>query len=179
MMWQESLFLPWHSIRSTLNLVVCFIPVPILIFKNSASASLILLNCVDIPNISVFSLRSDEMFAMVANSNCRFFSFMLGSAAPFVTEGFSKLILYLMVPFVVIVNYLLNKNVVSVNFPAHSQRPREVSDVKKSLREIFKESYRLIHRLFIDYSSKVFMEHVNYIKEFCWQLLQHSIAAVH
>ena len=92
---------------------------------------------------------------------------MLDSAVPFVTEGFSKLILYLMVPFVVVVNYLLNKNVVSVNFPAHSPRPREVSDVKKSLREIFKESYRLIHRLFIDYSSKVFMEHVNYIKEFC------------
>ena len=126
----------------------------------------------------IISLGSDEMFAMVANSNCVFF-FMLDSAVPFVTEGFSKLILYLMVPFVVVVNYLLNKNVVSVNFPAHSPRPREVSDVKKSLREIFKESYRLIHRLFIDYSSKVFMEHVNYIKEFCWQLLQHSIAAVH
>ena len=107
------------------------------------------------------------MFAMVANSNCRFFSFMLDSAAPFVTEGFSKLILYLMVPFVVVVNYLLNKNVVSVNFPAHSPRLREVSDVKKSLREMFKESYHLIHRLFIDYSSKVFMEHVSYIKEFC------------
>ena len=55
------------------------------------------------------------MFAMVANSNCRFFSFMMDSAAPFVTKGFSKLILYLMVPFVVVVNYLLNKNVVSVN----------------------------------------------------------------
>ena len=143
------------------------IHVPILIFKNSASTSLMLLNCVDIPNISVFSLRSDEMFAMVANSNCRFFFFMLDSVVPSVTEGFSKLILYLMVPFVVVVNYLLNKNVLSVNFPAHSPQAREVPDVKKSLREIFKESYRLVHRLFIDYSSKVFMEHVNYIKEFC------------
>ena len=90
---------------------------------------------------------------------------MLDSAVSFVTEGFSKFILYLMVPFVVVVNYLLNKNVVSVNFTAHSPRPTDVSDVKKSLREIFKESYR--HRLFVDYSSKVFMEHVNYIKEFC------------
>ena len=104
---------------------------------------------------------------MVANSNCRFFSFILDSAVRFVTEGFSKLILHLTVPFVVVVNYLLNKNVVSVNFAAHSPRPREVSDVKMGLREIFKKSYHLIHKLFIDYSSKVFMEHVNYIKEFC------------
>ena len=61
------------------------------------------------------------MFPVVANSNCCFFSFTLDFAASFVTEGFSKLILYLMVPFVVVVvvvNYLLNKNVVSVNLPA-------------------------------------------------------------
>ena len=85
------------------------------------------------------------------------FFFYVGSVAPFVTEGFSKFILYLMVPFDVVVNYRLNKNVVSVNFPG--PQPREVSDVKKSLREILKESYRLI----IDYSSEVFMERVNYI----------------
>ena len=48
------------------------------------------------------------------------FFFYVGSVASFVTEGFSKLILYLMVPFDVVVDYLLNKNVVSVNFPAHS-----------------------------------------------------------
>ena len=72
---------------------------------------------------------------MVANSNCRgFFSFTLDSAASFVTEGFSKLILYLMVPFVVVVNYLLNKNVVSVNLPAH------IPGKCQSLREIFKEA---------------------------------------
>ena len=62
------------------------------------------------------------MFPVVANSNCCFFSFTLDFAASFVTEGFSKLILYLMVPFVeVVVNYLLNKNVVSVNLPAQSR----------------------------------------------------------
>ena len=75
------------------------------------------------------------MFAMVANSNCRFlFFFMLDSAVSFVTEGFSKFILYLMVPFVVVVNYLLNKNVVSVNLPAH------IPGKCQSLREIFKEA---------------------------------------
>ena len=61
------------------------------------------------------------MFPVVANSNCCFFSFTSDFAAPFVTEGFSKLILYLMVPFVVVVSYLLNKNVVSVNLPAKSR----------------------------------------------------------
>ena len=75
------------------------------------------------------------MFPMVANSNCRgFFSFTLDSAASFVTEGFSKLILYLMVWFVVVVNYLLNTNVVSVNLPAH------IPGKCQSLREIFKEA---------------------------------------
>ena len=34
-----------------------------------------------------------------------------------------------------------------------------MSDVKKSLREILKEPFRLI----IDYSREVFMERVNYI----------------
>ena len=61
------------------------------------------------------------MFPVVANSNCCFFSFTSDFAAPFVTDIFSKLILDLMVPFVVVVNYLLNKNVVSVNLPAQSR----------------------------------------------------------
>ena len=81
---------------------------------------------------------------------------MLDSGAAFVTEGFSKLILYLMVPFVVTVNYLLNKNVVSVNLPAH------IPGKSQSLREIFKEFYRFK----TDYSSEVFMEHVSYINGF-------------
>ena len=74
-------------------------------------------------------------------------------AAPFVTEGFSKLILYLMVAFVVVVIYLLNKNFVSVNLPAH------ISGKCQSSRKLFKESYRLK-------TSEVFMEHVSYINEF-------------
>ena len=61
------------------------------------------------------------MFPVVANSNCYCFSFMSDSAASFATKGFlSKLILYLMFPFVVVVNYFLTKNVVSVNLPVHS-----------------------------------------------------------
>ena len=61
------------------------------------------------------------MFPAVANSNCCYFSFTSDSVASFATKGFlSKLILYLMFPFVVVVNYFLTKNVVSVNLPVHS-----------------------------------------------------------
>ena len=95
------------------------------------------------------------MFQMIAN--CCFFGgfFRVDSPAPFVTEDFlflfsffhfsfeeipsSKRILYLMVPFAVVVQYLLNRNVVSTNLP----EPRKVSEVKRSLSEIFKESYQL------------------------------------
>ena len=45
---------------------------------------------------------------------CQLFHFPLDQIS------FSKLILYLLVPFVVVVNYLVNRNVISVNLPAQS-----------------------------------------------------------
>ena len=61
------------------------------------------------------------MFPMVANSNCYFFFFYVGFWSS-LCHWSVKFILYLMVPFIVAVNYLLNKNVASVNLPAHSPR---------------------------------------------------------
>ena len=91
------------------------------------------------------------MFPMVANCNCLFFLLRLNCVGPFVTSGFifhffifhmTKFlyhILYLTVSFVVVANFLLNRNVVSVNLSG----PRKVLEEKMSLREIFKEPYRL------------------------------------
>ena len=75
------------------------------------------------------------MFPMVANSNCRgFFLLRWILLLPLSLKVFQNFILYLMVRFVVVVNYLLNKNVVSVNLPAH------IPGKCQSLREIFKEA---------------------------------------
>ena len=55
--------------------------------------------------------------------------------------SFPKFILYLMVPFVVVANRLLNRNAVSVDL--QKSRNLSESEVKKNLIEIFGESYQI------------------------------------
>ena len=53
--------------------------------------------------------------------------------------SFAKFILCLIIPFAVVVNYRLNRNVVSVDLKTY----RNTYKVKEILSEIFQESYRL------------------------------------
>ena len=75
--------------RSALNLAVCFIGVPKFNFKNTASTSLILLNCADVANLPVF-FRKREMKSFKGQKIVTAFLFLLrlDSAALFVTENF-------------------------------------------------------------------------------------------
>ena len=140
--------------RSSLNpsdrLGVCLIRVLMLSYKNMASVSLILLNCVEVSGIRVLHVKGDtECFTwwqvIVAVFFCTwilFFPLSLKlSYAMFMKDEitFPQFIFCLMIPFALVAYYVINRNVVLVAL----QKPRNESKVKLILQEMFEESYRL------------------------------------
>ena len=114
------------------------------------SASLILLNCVEVSGIRVLFIKGDmECFqwwqiviAVFFFTWVLFFPLSLKILFNMFMKdkiSFQKLILFLMIPFAAVGNYLLNRNVISVD----PQRLGNESEVKKVLREMFEEPYRL------------------------------------
>ena len=152
----------FHSFRpslrrgSSLNLSdrlgVCFIRTLMFSYKNIASASLIFLNCVEVAGVRVLFIKGDMecyqwwqiVIAVFLFTWVLFFPLSLKiSFNMFMKDkiSFPKFILCLMAPFVLVAHCFLNRHVVSVNL----QKRRSLSEleVKKILREIFEESYRI------------------------------------
>ena len=132
------------------RLGVCFIRIVMFSYKSMASASLILLNCVRVADVHVLFIKGDmECFqwwqlltAVFFSTWVLFFPFSLKiSFNMFMKDkiSFATFIWHLTVPFIVVGNYILRGNDVSVDLV----NPRNVSKVKKILSEIFEESYRL------------------------------------
>ena len=138
------------SLKPPDRLGVCFIRVLILNYKNMASVSLILLNCVEVAGIRVLHVKGDiEYFnwweVIVA---IFFFTWILlfplslkSSYAMFMKDEilFPKFVICLMIPFALVIYKILNRNVVSVSL----QIPINVSYMKMILKEMFEEPYRL------------------------------------
>ena len=132
------------------RLGVCLIRVLMLNYKNMATVSLILLNCVEIAGNRVLHINGDiKCFewwqVIVAVFFCTWiliFPLSLKlSYSMFMKDQitFPQLIISLMIPFALVVYHILNRNVTFVAL----QTPRNVSKVKRILQEMFEESYRL------------------------------------
>ena len=156
MSWVAHSFHPSLRRRSSLMpsdcLGVCFIRILILSYKNLATASLIFLNCVKVADVRVLLTKGDmecyqwwqTVISVFFFIWILFFSMLLKiSFNMFMKDeiSFPKFILCLLVPFAVVANRLLNRNVVSVDL--QKSRNLSQSEVKKILIEIFEESYRL------------------------------------
>ena len=138
------------SLKPSDRLGICFIRVLMLNYKNIASVSLILLNCVEIAGIRVLHVRGDtECFnwwqVIVA---VFFFTWILLfplslklSYTMFMRDEitFLQFIVCLMIPLALVVYKFLNRNIVSVAL----QKPINESYVKRILKEKFEEPYRL------------------------------------
>ena len=138
------------SLKASERLGVCFIRILMLSYKNMASATLILLNCVEVSGVRVLFIQGDMkcyqwwqmVLAVFFFTWILFFPLSLKvSYNMFMKDeiSFLRFMLCLMVPFAVVVNYRLNRNVVSVDL----QKSRNTYEVKEILREIFEESYRI------------------------------------
>ena len=138
------------SLKPSERVGVCLIHILMLSYKNMTSASLILLNCVEVSGIRVLFIKGDmECFqwwqiviAVFFFTWVLFFPLSLKILFNMFMKdkiSFQKLILFLMIPFAAVGNYLLNRNVISVD----PQRLGNESEVKKVLREMFEEPYRL------------------------------------
>ena len=138
------------SLKPSDRLGVCLVRVLMLNYKNMATASLILLNCVEVAGIRVLYVNGDiKCFewwqVMVAVFFCTWIMFfplsLKLSYTMFMKDEitFPKFIFSLMVPFALVVYHILNRNVVF----AVLQKPRNVSKVQRILQEMFEESYRL------------------------------------
>ena len=138
------------SLKPSDRLGVCLLRVVMLNYKNIASVSLILLNCVEVAGIQVLHRKGDtECFDWWQVIVAGFFftwvlffplSLML-SYTMFMTDEitFPQFIFCLLIPFAVVIYKIVNRNVVSVVL----QKSRNVSKVKIILQEMFEESYRL------------------------------------
>ena len=113
-----------------------------------ASASLVLLNCVQVADNKVLFIKGDMkcyqwwqiVIAVFFFTWILFFPLSLKvSFNKFMKDNisFRKFILCLIVPFAVVTNYRLNRNYVDL------QKSRNTYKVKEILREMFQESYRL------------------------------------
>ena len=138
------------SLKPSDRLGVCLIRVLMLNYKNMATASLILLNCVEVAGIQVLHINGDikcfewwqVIVAVFFSTWIMFFPLSLKlSYAMFMKDKitFPKCIFSLMVPFALVVYRILKRNVASVVL----QKPRNVSKVQRILQEMFEESYRL------------------------------------
>ena len=138
------------SLKPSDRLGVCFIRVLMLNYKNIASVSVILLNCVEVTGIRVLHVKGDtECFnwwqviaAVFFFTWILFFPLSLKlSYAMFIKNEitFPKFIICLMIPIALVVYKIINRNVVSVVL----QKPVNVWHAKKILEEMFEESYRL------------------------------------
>ena len=138
------------SLKPSDRLGVCFIRVLMFSYKSMASASLLLLNCVEVANVKVLFIKGDLkcyqwwqiVIAVFLFTWILFFPFSLKvSFNMFMKDkiSFAKFALCLMVPFTVVANYRLNINTTSVDL----QKSRNTFKVKEILSEMFRESYRL------------------------------------
>ena len=138
------------SLKPSDRLGVCFIRLLMLSYKNMASASLLLLNCVEVADHHILFIKGDIecyqwwqiVIAVLFLTWILFFPLSLKvSFNMFMKDkiSFAKFILCLIIPFAVVTNYRLNRNVVSVDFV----KSRNTYKVKEILSEIFQESYRL------------------------------------
>ena len=138
------------SLKPSDRLGVCLIRVLMLNYKNMATASLILLNCVEVAGVRVLHINGDikcfewwqVIVAVFFSTWIMFFPLSLKlSYTMFMKDEitFPKCIFSLMVPFALVVYRILNRNVVSVVL----QKPRNVSKVQRILQEMFEESYRV------------------------------------
>ena len=132
------------------RLGVCLIRVLMLNYKNMATVSLMLLNCVEVAGNRVLHVNGDikcfEWWQVtVAVFFCTwilFFPLSLKlSYSMFMKDQitFPQLIISLIIPFALVVYHILNRNATFVAL----QTPRNVSKVKRILQEMFEESYRL------------------------------------
>ena len=163
------------SLKPSERVGVCFIHILMLSYKNMASASLILFNCVEVSGAQVLFIKGDmecfQWWQIVIT--IFFFTWVLLFPVSlkilfnmFMKDkiSFPKFILFLMVPFAVVVKYILNRKVISVD----PQRLGDESEVKKVLSEIFSESYR--HKADDSREGTVFYE--------TWRLYQRLLLAV-
>ena len=138
------------SLRPSDRLGVCFIRVLMFSYKNMASASFLLLNCVEVADVKVLFIKGDMkcyqwwqiVTAVFFFTWILFFPLSLKiSFNMFMKDkiSFAKFILCLMVPFAIVGNYRLKRNFASVDL----QKSRNTYKVKEILSEIFQESYRL------------------------------------
>ena len=118
-------------------------------YKNIASASVMLLKCVEVAGVRVLFIKGHmECYQWWQIAIAVFFFtwillFPLSmklSFEMFMKDkiSFPRFILCLMVPFAVVTNYRLNRSVVSVDL----QKFKNAYEVKEILREIFAEPYR-------------------------------------
>ena len=132
------------------RLGICLIRILMFTYKNMTSASLILLNCVKVEDARVLFIKGDMkcfqwwqiVIVVFLFTWVLFFPLSLKiSFNMFIKDkiSFAKFIWHLIVPCVVVRNYILNRNTVSFDL----KDTRNVSKVKKVLSEIFEESYRL------------------------------------
>ena len=138
------------SLKPSDRLGVCFIHVPMFSHKNMASASFLLLNCVEVADVKVLFIKGDMkcykwwpiVTAVFFFTWILFFPLSLKiSFEMFMKDkiSFAKFILCLMVPFAIVDNYCLKRNFASVDL----QKSRNTYKVKEISSEIFQESYRL------------------------------------
>ena len=138
------------SLKPSDRFGVCFIRLLMLSYKNMASASLLLLKCVEVADNQVLFIKGDMkcyqwwqiVIAVFFFTWILFFPLSLKvSFNMFMKEKISlaNFILCLIIPFAVVSNYRLNRTIVSVDL----QKSRNTYKVKQILSEIFQESYRL------------------------------------
>ena len=138
------------SLKPSDRFGVCLIRVLMLNYKNMATVSLILINCVEVASNRVLHVNGDiKCFewwqVIVAVFFCTWILFfplsLKFSYSMFMKDQitFPQLIISLMIPFALVVYHVLNRNVVLVVL----QTPRNVSKVKNILKEMFEEPYRL------------------------------------
>lgn len=132
------------------HLGVSYIRILMLTHKGIASPQLIFLNCIQVAAVRVLFINGDmECYLWWQLVIAIFFFtwillFPLSLKISFNTFtkdkiSFLKLIWYVMIPFAVVAQCLLNRNVISVNLQNTSNFSE--SEVKKILREIFEEYY--------------------------------------
>ena len=137
------------SLKASERLGVCFIRILMLSYKNIASGSIMLLNCVEVAGVRVLFIKGHmecyQWWQIVIA--VFFFTWILLfplslklSFEMFMKDkiSFPIFILCLMVPFAVVANYRLNRSVVSVDL----QKFKNAYEVKEILREIYAEPYR-------------------------------------
>ena len=138
------------SLKASERLGVCFIRILMLSYKNMASASLILLNCVEVSGVQVLFIKGHmkcyKWWQIVIA--VFFFTWILlfplslkASYNMFMKDkiSFPRFILCLIVPFAAVANYRLNRYTVFLDF----QKSTNAYEVKEILREIFEECYRI------------------------------------